>query len=97
MKEPEISQAGGVAETTHTAVTSEGDPGASGTEQEYVLDKIVTLGWADDGTVWYRLRWFGYAPSADTWHTAGDIPANLLTRYYRQRRLHYHSSEQGFL
>jgi Chromo (CHRromatin Organisation MOdifier) domain len=53
-------------------------------EPEYVLDKIVGLRKADDGTWRYRVRWYGYTRENDTWETADHIPDNVVRRYHRR-------------
>ena len=56
-------------------------------EPEYVMDKIVGLRKADDGTWRYRVRWYGYAREDDTWEPADHIPDNVIRRYHRRVRL----------
>ena len=53
-------------------------------EPEYVMDKIVGLRKADDGTWRYRVRWYGYAREDDTWEPADHIPDNVIRRYHRR-------------
>ena len=47
--------------------------------------KLVEHGVDDDGKVLYKVRWYGYAPSADTWEPTEALPHNLLSRYHAKR------------
>jgi hypothetical protein len=53
-------------------------------EPEYVLDKIVELRKAEDGTWSYRVRWYGYTREDDTWEPAAHISDNVIRRYHRR-------------
>jgi Chromo (CHRromatin Organisation MOdifier) domain len=53
-------------------------------EPEYVMDKIVGLRKADDGTWRYRVRWYGYTREDDTWEPADHIADNVIRRYHRR-------------
>jgi hypothetical protein len=53
-------------------------------ELEYVMDKIVGLRKADDGTWRYRVRWYGYTREHDTWDPAAHISDNVIRRYHRR-------------
>jgi hypothetical protein len=53
-------------------------------EPEYVMDKIVGLRKADDGTWRYRVRWYGYTREDDTWEPAAHISDNVIRRYHRR-------------
>ena len=52
-------------------------------EQEYVVDRVVDAQMNDHGRVLYRVRWFGYDPTEDTWEDKVDIPIHFIRRYWR--------------
>jgi hypothetical protein len=59
----------------------------SGNEQttdEYVFERIVGTKKADDGTMLYRVRWFGYTRDEDTWEPHEHLPISALRRYHRR-------------
>jgi M-phase phosphoprotein 8 len=59
----------------------------SGNEQktdEYVFERIVGTKQADDGTMLYRVRWFGYTSDDDTWEPQKHLPISALRRYHRR-------------
>ena len=51
---------------------------------EFVIDKIVGLRKADDGTWSYKVRWYGYTVADDTWEPADHLPGNMVRRYHRR-------------
>jgi hypothetical protein len=59
----------------------------SGNEQtadEYVFERIVGTKQADDGTMLYRVRLFGYTRDDDTWEPQEHLPVSALRRYNRR-------------
>jgi Chromo (CHRromatin Organisation MOdifier) domain len=59
----------------------------SGNEQktyEYVFERIVVTKQTDDGTMLYRVRWFGYTRDDDTWEPQEHLPISALRRYHRR-------------
>jgi Chromo (CHRromatin Organisation MOdifier) domain len=59
----------------------------SGNEQttdEHVFERIVGTKQADDGTMLYRVRWFGYTPDDDTWEPQEHLPISPLRRHHRR-------------
>jgi Chromo (CHRromatin Organisation MOdifier) domain len=44
-----------------------------GDEEQYVVEKIVEEMLAEDGNVWYLIRWEGYEPDKDTWEPYENI------------------------
>ena len=53
---------------------------------EYVIHQVVDARQAGDGTYRYRVNWFGYDSSEDTWHKKEDIPEHFVTRYWNRIR-----------
>jgi Chromo (CHRromatin Organisation MOdifier) domain len=47
--------------------TEDTHSGNDQTTDEYVFERIVGTKQADDGTMLYRVRWFGYTRDDDTW------------------------------
>ena len=62
---------------TDTSLTGEDSP-------EFVIDKIVGLRKADDGSWRYKVRWYGYTPADDTWEPTHHLPGNMVRRYHRR-------------
>jgi Chromo (CHRromatin Organisation MOdifier) domain len=61
------------------------DPSPTGNDSlEFVIDKIVGLRKADDGTWSYKVRWYGYTAADDTWEPAYHLPGNMVRRYHRR-------------
>jgi Chromo (CHRromatin Organisation MOdifier) domain len=71
---------------SHRALRNDtSDPTPTETDEpEYVMDKIVGLRKADDGTWRYRVRWYGYRREDDTWEPAAHISDNVIRRYHRR-------------
>jgi transposase InsO family protein len=53
-------------------------------EEEYVFEKIVGTREARDGTLRYRVRWYGYSREDDTWEPGEHLPMDALRRYHRR-------------
>ena len=51
---------------------------------EYVIDKVVDDGYAEEGDLLHRIRWYGFSEGDDTWKPCHDIPRSHLLRYYRR-------------
>ncbi len=52
--------------------------------REYAVDRLVSHGCQDDGSLVYRVRWYGYAPNQDTGEPAQQLPAELVRRYHQR-------------
>jgi hypothetical protein len=52
--------------------------------EEYVFEKIVGTREAEDGTLRYRVRWYGYAREHDTWEPMEHLPISAVRRYHRR-------------
>ena len=48
---------------------------------EFVIDALVDRRVDADGAVSYLVRWYGYAPSEDTWEPSQQLPADLVAAY----------------
>jgi hypothetical protein len=51
---------------------------------EYVIDRIVGRRQETDGTIRYRVRWYGYNRDADTWEPEGNLPGPMVQSYNRR-------------
>jgi hypothetical protein len=51
---------------------------------EFVLEKIVRTKMSKDGTILYRIRWFGYSHEDDTWEPREHLPISAVRRYHRR-------------
>ena len=64
-------------------------------EQEYVVDRIISHGINQDenhpsakvGETTYRIRWYGYKPSDDTWEPIHHLPRNKVVSYYKRKKI----------
>ena len=66
-EENEGEETGEVADDDNNSAAEEGD------EEKYVVEKIVEEMLAEDGDVWYLIRWEGYKPEMDTWEPYENI------------------------
>jgi transposase InsO family protein len=53
-------------------------------DMEYVIDRIVGMRKESDGTIRYRIRWYGYNRDADTWEPEGNLPGPMVRSYNRR-------------
>ena len=60
-EENEGEESGEVADDDNNSAAEEGDG------EHYVVERIVEEMLAEDGNVWYLIRWEGYEPDGDTW------------------------------
>jgi hypothetical protein len=61
---------------------------AEQSDVDFVIDRLVTHVLDEDGTGYLmRVRWAGYDQGSDTWESAAYLPANILRRYERRKRL----------
>jgi Chromo (CHRromatin Organisation MOdifier) domain len=51
---------------------------------EFVFERITGMKKLNDGTLRYKLRWYGYGPEDDTWEPSAYLPAASLRRYHRK-------------
>jgi transposase InsO family protein len=76
------------------------DPGSQTTprgeedEPEYVVERIVGAKQLADGSLHYKVRWYGYYPEEDTWEPAHHLPKDILRRYHQRTRLRLPTSSQ---
>jgi Chromo (CHRromatin Organisation MOdifier) domain len=59
----------------------------NGDEPEYVMEKIVGARKLLDGSLRYRVRWYGYSREDDTWEPASHLPKSVLRKYHRRTGL----------
>ncbi|CAN8069116.1 unnamed protein product [Agarophyton chilense] len=52
-------------------------------QQEYLIERIISAGTGEDGTLRYRVRWFCYTPEEDTWQETQTIPVSFIAHYWR--------------
>jgi hypothetical protein len=60
------------------------DAGDPEEEAEYVFEKILGVRQMADGTLRYRVRWYGYGRDSDTWEPANHLPESDIRRYHRR-------------
>jgi Chromo (CHRromatin Organisation MOdifier) domain len=53
-------------------------------EGEYVFERITGMRQRIDGSIQYKVRWYGYGPSEDTWEPSAHLPEDVLRRYHRR-------------
>ena len=54
---------------------------------EHVIDHIVSHRRDSKSIMQLRIRWFGFDKSEDTWEPIFHIPAELIRRYVKWKRL----------
>ena len=63
--------------------------------EEFVIDKIITHRvnknkkhkYAKLNRNLYRVRWYGYLPSADTWEPVEHLPRSKVLQYFKRMKL----------
>jgi hypothetical protein len=54
----------------------------------YVIDRLISHARSEDGPGWLiRVRWAGFGADGDTLEPAENLPANMLQKYERRKRL----------
>jgi Chromo (CHRromatin Organisation MOdifier) domain len=53
-------------------------------EGEYVFERITGMRQRSDGSIQYKVRWYGHGPSDDTWEPSAHLPKDALQRYHRR-------------
>lgn len=68
----------------HSPGPSKTDANPRGRESidEYVVYRIIDHRLNPNDTVSYRIRWYGYGPSGDTWDPPAYLPHHFVARYY---------------
>jgi hypothetical protein len=64
--------------------TEDTHSGNEQTTEECVFERIVGTKKADDRTMLYRVRWFGYTRDDDIWEPHKHLPISALRRYHRR-------------
>ena len=82
-------QGGKTPDTGLFANKGTGPRGLSYLQGDSVFDHLVGQETANDGTTWYRIRWYGYTPDEDTLQPIGDIPRSKILQYCRRNRLDF--------
>jgi hypothetical protein len=49
-----------------------------------VFERITGMKKLNDGTLRYKVRWYGYGPEDDTWEPRAHLPAASVRRYHRR-------------
>jgi Chromo (CHRromatin Organisation MOdifier) domain len=53
-------------------------------EGECVFERITGMRKRSDGSIQYKVRWYGYGPSDDTWEPSAHLSEDSLRRYHRR-------------
>jgi hypothetical protein len=77
-----------IDETARPAAAGDDDDEEEGYEgsqmDEFVFERITGMKKLNDGTLRYKVRWYGYGPEDDTWEPRAHLPAASLRRYHRR-------------
>ena len=73
----------------------DGNPNNEDETEEFVMDKIISHRinkskkhrYADVGDLLYRIRWYDFGPSDDTWEPISHIPRSKLISYHNRKGL----------
>jgi hypothetical protein len=57
------------------------------TDDEFVIERLISHGEAEDGKKLIRVRWAGYSNNDDTWEPAENIPHQLIRRYAKRKKV----------
>lgn len=66
-EESTTSEEDTTSENKTTSQSSQSTVVSQADSREYLVERILDHGKADDGTMLYKVRWQGYGPSDDTW------------------------------
>jgi Chromo (CHRromatin Organisation MOdifier) domain len=58
-----------------------------GEEPEYVIERIFGFRQLLEGSLRYKVRWFGYEEDDDTWEPEKHLPKGLVRKYHRNMGL----------
>ena len=58
-----------------------------GIEPEYVMERIIGARQLPDGSLRYRVLWYGYSREDDTWEPAAHLSKSVLRKYHRRTGL----------
>lgn len=72
-----------VPQTTGTDHTDD-ERGNQSNDTEYAVDRIIEHRDEPDGTPKYRIRWFRYDQSHDTFEPEANIPTHFIIRYWNR-------------
>jgi transposase InsO family protein len=56
------------------------------TREEYAIERLVDIGYGEDGVPLYRVRWVGYSPEEDTWESSQHLPPHFVRRFEKAKR-----------
>lgn len=65
-----------------TDAAHEGDP-----LREYVFEKILDHGYAEDDELLLKVHWEGHPRSDATWEPVSSLPRSKFVQYFRRRKL----------
>jgi hypothetical protein len=70
-------------DTEENVVKTPGEDDAT-QEGEYMFERITGMRQRTDGSIQYKVRWYGYGTSDDTWVPSAHLPKDALRRYHRR-------------
>jgi hypothetical protein len=77
-----------IDETARLAAAGDDDDKEEGYEEaptdEFVFERIKGIKKVNDGTLRYKVRWYGYGPEEDTWEPSAHLPSASLRRSHRR-------------
>jgi hypothetical protein len=53
-------------------------------EGEYVFERITGMRQRSDGSVQFKVRWYGYGPSENIWEPSEHLPVDAFRQYHRR-------------
>jgi hypothetical protein len=57
-------------------------------ETEYVIDRLISHARDENDREWIiRVRWAGFSAEEDTWEPVRNLPANMVRRYEKRKKL----------
>jgi Chromo (CHRromatin Organisation MOdifier) domain len=80
-----------IDETARPVAAGDDDDEEEGYEgaptDEFLFERITGMKKLNDGTLRYKVRWYGYGPEDDTWEPSAHLPASSLRRLKSQDRV----------
>ena len=60
---------------------------ATAAEQDYIVDKIISHRYDENGEVLYQVRWYGYSSADDTEEPTRHLRHSHVARYWKSRKV----------